>query len=622
VVGSNAYVSGGFTSTTQAAGTTNWFFTDNQGSVRDVIQATVVSGGTSDAYVVATDVDNINYDPYGNIVYQSDSSAQPRFGYNGMQYDAATGMYYSVRRWYDPVNGDWLSQDPIGFAGGQTNTSEFVGNSPTNYTDPSGTHWALIGQMTFDEYSCYETSMGPLNALRANSFTYNGMKLFHGGMKVWVPDVGMHGSGGSSIPVAGGGESPFATLLRKIGQIATAGGNWNPLNWLGAAMQFCHNTLVDLINGAYYSIKNSTVPTNAYAIRNNALSMGNALGNENGGGPLYGQYTSNADPGEVGAAVIEGTAQAAMVTDGLVNIAVDGAGGLFGGGGGGGPAAESACYGGSCFVAGTPLMTPEGSKPIEEFKVGDFVLSASENDPTAAVQPRRVEQLFVRVGVILELRVAGRSIKTTVEHPFYVHGKGWQKAGALAQGDLLRTHCGSFVAVESIESSNEVATVYNLSIDEYHTYFVGGVDWGFSIWAHNASLYSLLGSDPAVAAEGAELAWGAKSLYTKAGLTETELRQTTVAIGNVIEDGQIVQKAVVNGAAPPSAVAKLRALEPGLVQAEGGAHAETYLYQSYGGASGNIQAIGVSHYTGPCPPCAGFFTSQKYFNVWWYGWMN
>ena len=31
-----------------------------------------------------------------------------------------------------------LSQDPLGFGGGQTNLSEFCGNSPTNYIDPTG----------------------------------------------------------------------------------------------------------------------------------------------------------------------------------------------------------------------------------------------------------------------------------------------------------------------------------------------------------------------------------------------------------------------------------------------------------------------------------------------------
>jgi len=28
--------------------------------------------------------------------------------------------------------------------------------------------------------------------------------------------------------------------------------------------------------------------------------------------------------------------------------------------------------------------------------------------------------------------------------------------------------------------------VYNLRIADYHTYFVGSREWGFSVWAHNA----------------------------------------------------------------------------------------------------------------------------------------
>lgn len=39
---------------------------------------------------------------------------------------------------YDPSIGRWLTPDPIGFDGGDPNLYRFVGNSPTNSTDPSG----------------------------------------------------------------------------------------------------------------------------------------------------------------------------------------------------------------------------------------------------------------------------------------------------------------------------------------------------------------------------------------------------------------------------------------------------------------------------------------------------
>jgi hypothetical protein len=41
------------------------------------------------------------------------------------------------------------------------------------------------------------------------------------------------------------------------------------------------------------------------------------------------------------------------------------------------------------------------------------------------------------------------------------------------------------VAVEAVVHTREVATVYNLEVGEYHTYFVGAPEWRFSVWAHN-----------------------------------------------------------------------------------------------------------------------------------------
>lgn len=39
---------------------------------------------------------------------------------------------------YDPAVGRFLSEDPLGFAAGDTNLQRYVSNSPTNHTDPTG----------------------------------------------------------------------------------------------------------------------------------------------------------------------------------------------------------------------------------------------------------------------------------------------------------------------------------------------------------------------------------------------------------------------------------------------------------------------------------------------------
>jgi hypothetical protein len=141
----------------------------------------------------------------------------------------------------------------------------------------------------------------------------------------------------------------------------------------------------------------------------------------------------------------------------------------------------------SCFTAGTPLLTPKGSKPIEQFKAGDLVLSRNEDDPAAPVMARRVLQVFVRVSPVLNLHVGGRIIGTTGEHPFYVKGKGWTTAGELRTGDVLLSHDGWEIPIQGIEDHGRIESVYNLEVEEDHTYFVGCAEWGWSVWAHNSN---------------------------------------------------------------------------------------------------------------------------------------
>jgi hypothetical protein len=139
-----------------------------------------------------------------------------------------------------------------------------------------------------------------------------------------------------------------------------------------------------------------------------------------------------------------------------------------------------------CFAAGTPLLTPDGHKAIEEFQPGDLVLSADENHPNGPVEPKVVEEVFRRFGRLLNLHIGGRIIRTTGEHPFFVDDRGWVPAAELRIGELLRSHDGQWVPVEGVADSGHDEVVYNLRVADFHTYFVGAEDWGFSVWAHNA----------------------------------------------------------------------------------------------------------------------------------------
>jgi RHS repeat-associated protein len=83
-------------------------------------------------------VNRISYDAFGGVTAETNPSVDFRFLYTGQEYDPETGNYFYNTRFYNPLNGVFIQEDKIGFAGGDTNLYRYVGNSPTNYIDPSG----------------------------------------------------------------------------------------------------------------------------------------------------------------------------------------------------------------------------------------------------------------------------------------------------------------------------------------------------------------------------------------------------------------------------------------------------------------------------------------------------
>ena len=165
-------------------------------------------------------------------------------------------------------------------------------------------------------------------------------------------------------------------------------------------------------------------------------------------------------------------------------------------------AAGATCFfGQACFAAGVPLRTPDGSKPVEDFREGDLVLSRDEHDPTGPVEAKRVEAVFRRTAPKWGLRAGQQTIWTTPEHPFYVLGKGWTQVAEMRAGDRLDTEDGLGVTVEFVRDTGEWVPVYNLRVADHHTYFVGSEEWGFSVWAHN-TYYPQLYTDQVATTKG------------------------------------------------------------------------------------------------------------------------
>jgi RHS repeat-associated protein len=81
-------------------------------------------------------VNRYRYSPFGTAESTSEQVSNP-LRFKARELDAYTGLYYNRARWYDPDLGRFISEDPIGLAGG-INTYAFAGNDPINNDDPSG----------------------------------------------------------------------------------------------------------------------------------------------------------------------------------------------------------------------------------------------------------------------------------------------------------------------------------------------------------------------------------------------------------------------------------------------------------------------------------------------------
>lgn len=111
---------------------TYYFLKDHLGTVHALVDT---NGAVVESY---------RYDAWGRVTVfgannqqLNNSAIGNRFLFQGREYSWTTGLYYFRARWYDPVTGRWLSNDPIGLAGG-LNQYVFVGNNPVNFVDPLG----------------------------------------------------------------------------------------------------------------------------------------------------------------------------------------------------------------------------------------------------------------------------------------------------------------------------------------------------------------------------------------------------------------------------------------------------------------------------------------------------
>jgi hypothetical protein len=79
--------------------------------------------------------------------------------------------------------------------------------------------------------------------------------------------------------------------------------------------------------------------------------------------------------------------------------------------------------------------------------------------------------------IIVYVTIDGEQIETTPEHPFYTGERGWVTAGELRVGDHIRNAKGDYGVVQATTIVRRVQRMYNLTVAEAHTFFVGSGAW-------------------------------------------------------------------------------------------------------------------------------------------------
>ncbi|MBB3193723.1 hemagglutinin repeat-containing protein [Roseateles terrae] len=210
-----------------------------------------------------------------------------------------------------------------------------------------------------------------------------------------------------------------------------------------------------------------------------------------------------------------------------------------------------------CFVAGTLIHTVDGPKPIEKFVGGELVLSRHEHTGEAGVRPvvatvATKDQPIYEV-VIEDVLGNTETLHTTAEHPFWVVARPedagedasgmresqWVRAASLTPGMRLVDMLGAELIVRSQSAAERSADVFNVEIQEHHTYHVGIL----RVWAHNAPCCSGGNSQPEPAASERYELVGPTKPTNWDSLTSHPDSHALAVHGGAVTDDQLIVRA-------------------------------------------------------------------------------
>ncbi|WP_143070926.1 ricin-type beta-trefoil lectin domain protein [Streptomyces malaysiense] len=441
------------------------------------------------------------FDPYGNPRGPQPPTWADNHGYLGKPADPTTGLDLLGARNYDPVQGRFLTADPLMEAGDPNQMSgySYAGDDPASKSDPSGLFLpgdVLGGPPTGGTggssptdpswHGGTTTSSGDTTAAPAGGPVCNVASKF-GGDVCEAQQMAENGP-----PTSGTLRDAIAGALDEVINLVE---QYNPAWAIGNVPHDVANGMVPGIAGPPMYIQPRHVTahalhanpnTDAYKGAAAAVVLATMAVSDGGDAPGAAAAAvadaSNAQDGLAAAAevknVVSQTTEEATATAAAPSEPATGASGT----------GEGRCS----FSPSTRVLMAHGkTKAIAAVKTGDKV---EAGDPTTGKHrgPRTVQHVWINhdhdlLDVTIRTKTGHTAtLHTTANHPFWDDtARSWLPAGRLHIGDALNTAANGHVHVVTTHITPGTANRWNLTVQQLHTYYV--LAGGTPILVHNSN---------------------------------------------------------------------------------------------------------------------------------------
>jgi len=180
-------------------------FARNEGSTRSYFLTDALGSTVALANADGSLIQQYQYDPYGNATAPP-STTNP-YQYTGRENDG-TGLYYYRARYYNAAMGRFISEDPLGFGGGQNNFYAYVGGNPLMYMDPYGLDWQFGLSFSGSVFALLGGASGSVSAGLTTDGTLAGTSFYSTEQVNPMVGLGLY-AGVGAAPVIGHTDGPL-----------------------------------------------------------------------------------------------------------------------------------------------------------------------------------------------------------------------------------------------------------------------------------------------------------------------------------------------------------------------------------------------------------------------------